>query len=75
MWFLITLFLCIHVSTSVEKVIAEKLTDFYRTKKFLYCTEPEVSIPYIIMENKIEILRSLKSGKTDFNNFRMILSI
>ena len=54
------LFLCIHVSTSVERVIAEKLTGFQLTTKFLHCMEPELSLPYIIMENKIEILRSLK---------------
>jgi len=60
----------------VERVIAEKLIGFQLTKKYLYCTEPELSLPYIIiMENKIEILMSLKSGKTDLNNFHMILRI
>jgi hypothetical protein len=44
------------VSTSVQTVIAEKLTGFQLTKKFLYCFEPELSLPYIIMENEIEIL-------------------
>jgi hypothetical protein len=59
----------------VERVIAEKPTGFQLTKKFLCCMEPELSLPYIIMENKIEILRSLKSGKTDFINFNRILRI
>ena len=68
-------FLCIHVSTSVERVIVEKLTGFQLTKKFLYCVEPELSLPYIILKNKIEILISLKSGKTDFKNFNMILRV
>ena len=62
-------FLCIHESTSVQTVIAEKLTGFQLTNKPLHCMQPELSLPYIILKNKIEILRSLKSGKTDFKNF------
>jgi len=69
------LFLCIFVCTSVQTVIAEKLTVFHLTKKFLYCMEPELSLQYTILKNKIEILRSLKSGKTAFSNFSMILII
>jgi len=69
------LFLCIHVSTSVQTAIAEKLTGFQLTKKFLYCMESELSLQYIMLKNKMKILRSLKSGKTDFNNFNMILSV
>ena len=68
-----SLFLCIHVSMSVESVIAEKLIGFQLTKKFLYCMEPELSLPYIILKNKIKILRSSKSGKTGFKNFSMFL--
>jgi len=75
MWFLITLFFCIHVSTSVQTVIAVKLIAFQLTKKFLHFMEPELSLPYIVMKDKIEILRSLKSGKTDFKNFNMISEI
>jgi hypothetical protein len=59
MWFLITVFLCIHVSTSVERFIAQKLTGVQLSKLFLYCMEPELSLPYIILKNKIKILRSL----------------
>jgi len=33
-------FLCMHVSTPVEIIIAEKLIGFKLTKKFLYCLEP-----------------------------------
>ena len=62
------LFLCIHVSTLVQTVIAEKLTGVHLTKKFLYCMEPELSLPYIMPKNKIGILRFLKSGKTDFKD-------
>jgi hypothetical protein len=69
------LFLCILVSTSVERVIVEKLTGFQLTKKFLYCMEPELSLLYIILENEIKILISLKSGKTDFKDINMILKI
>jgi hypothetical protein len=69
------LFLCIHVSASVQTVIAEKLTGFQLTKKFLYCLEPELSLPHITLQNEIKILRSLKSVKTDFNDFNMILRI
>jgi hypothetical protein len=50
------LVLCIHVSTSVQTVIAEKLTGFQLTKKFLYCMEPEVSLPYIKLKYENEIL-------------------
>ena len=66
------LFLCIHMSASVQTVIAEKLTGFQLTKKFLYCLEPELSLPYIILKNKIKIL---KSDKTDFKDLNMILTI
>ena len=54
------LFVCIHMSTSVQTAVAEKLTGFQLTNKFLYCLEPELSLPYIMVKNKIEILRSLK---------------
>ena len=67
--------LCIHVSTSGERVIAEKLTGFQLTKEFLHCLEPELSLPYVILKNKIEILRSLKSGKTCFSITNVILRI
>ena len=33
------------------------------------------SLPYIILKNKITILRSLKSGKTELSNLNMILRI
>jgi hypothetical protein len=69
------LFLCIYVSTSVERVIAEKLAVFQLTKKFMYCMEPELSLSCIILKNEIDILRSLKSGKTDFKDLNMILRI
>jgi len=69
------LFLCIHVSTSVERVIAEKVIGLKLTKKFLYCMQPELSLPYIIQLIKIEILKSLKSGKTDFKDFNVFFSI
>jgi hypothetical protein len=70
-----SLFLCIHVSTSVQTVIAKKLTGFQLTNQLLYRTEPELSLPYIILKNEINILSSLKSGKTDFKNFNAILRI
>ena len=69
------LFLFIHVSTSVQTVIAEKLTGFQLTRKFLYHIEPELSLLYTKLKNKIEIFRLLKLGKTGFNNFNMILRI
>jgi hypothetical protein len=56
------------VSTSVERVIAVKLTGFQLTKKFLHSIEPELSLPYIIQMFKMEILKSLKSGKTEFRD-------
>jgi len=62
------LFLCIHVSPSVQTVIAEKLTGFQLTNKFLHCVQPELSLPYIVLKNEIKILRPLKSGKTDFKD-------
>jgi len=62
------------VSTSLQTVIAEKLTGFQLTKTFQYRLEPELSLQYTVLKNKIEILRSLKSGKTDFNNSNMTLS-
>jgi hypothetical protein len=34
-----------------------------------------LNMPHIILEKKIKILRLLKSGKTDFKNFNMILRI
>jgi len=34
--------------------------------------QPELSLPYIILKNKIKILRCLKSGETDFNSFNVI---
>jgi len=66
------LLLCIRVSTSVQTVIAEKLSGFRLTKKFLYCMEPELSLPYIILENKIKTLRAVKLGKTDFMNINLL---
>ena len=65
------LFLCIHVSTALQTVIAEKLTAFQFTKKFLYCLEPELSLPYTIVKNKITVLRFLKSGKTGFKDLNI----
>jgi hypothetical protein len=63
MWFLITASLSLNRcdSLSRERVIAEKLTGFQLTKEFLYCMEPELSLPYIILKIGIEILKSLKS--------------
>jgi len=69
------LFLCMHVSTSVQTVIAEKLTGLQPTRKFLYYMEPELSLLYTILQNKIEILRSLKSGKTDFKDRNILIII
>ena len=66
------LFLSIHASTSVQTAIAEKLTGFQLTNKPLNCMEPELSLPYIILIIKIEILKSLKSSKTDFKVFNII---
>jgi hypothetical protein len=63
------------VSTAVQIAIAEKLTGFQLANKLLYYFEPELSLPFIMVKNKIEILRSLNSGKTDFNNFNVILRI
>jgi hypothetical protein len=60
------LFLCIHVSPSVQTVIAEKLTGFQLTNKPLHCMQPELSLLYIVLKSKIKILKSLKSGKTYF---------
>jgi hypothetical protein len=68
------LFLCIHVTPSVQTVIAEKQIDFQLTKKFLYCMERELSLPCIILKNKMKILRSLKSVSLDFKNLNVILS-
>jgi len=48
--------------------MAEKLIGFQLTKKFLHCMESELSLPYIVLKNKIQILRSLKSGETEFKN-------
>jgi hypothetical protein len=63
------------VSTSLERVFAAKLIGLQLTKKFLYCMEPELSLPYIILKNKIEILSFLKSGTTGFKNFITVLRI
>jgi hypothetical protein len=60
------LFPCINVSTSVQTAIAEKLTGFQLTNKPLHCMQPELSLLYIVLKNKIKTLKSLKSGKTDF---------
>ena len=46
-----SLFLCIHVSVAVQTVIAEKLTGFQLTEKFLYCKEPELPLLYTILQN------------------------
>jgi len=62
------LFLCIRVSASVQRVMAEKLIGFQLTKKSLHCVKPELSLPNIILKNKIKILRSLKSGKACFKD-------
>jgi hypothetical protein len=63
------------VSTSVERVIAEKVIGSLLTKGFLYCMQPELSLPYVIQLIKIEILKSLKTGKTDFKDFNIFFSI
>jgi hypothetical protein len=63
------------VSTAVQIVIAEKLTGFQLTNKFLYCMEPELSLPYRMLENETKILRCLTSIKTDFKGFNVILRI
>ena len=70
-----SLFLCIHVSTSVQTAIAEKLTGFHLTKTFRYCMQPELSVPYIVLGNKIKILRSLKSVLPDFKDLSVTLRI
>jgi len=67
--------MCVPHWREVLRVIAVKLIGFQLTKKFLYFMEPELSLPCIIPKNKIEILRSLKSGKTGFKNFNMVLRI
>ena len=67
------LFLCIHVSTSVGRVISEKLTGLQLTKKFVHCVEPELSLPHVVLRNKIEILGSLNSGKTDFKDGHILI--
>jgi hypothetical protein len=61
------LFLSVHVSASVER----KAFSFSPNKNFLHCMEPEASLPCIILKNKIKILRSLKSGRTDFKDFNI----
>jgi len=48
--------------------MAEKLIGFQLTKKSLHCVKPELSLPNIILKNKIKILRSLKSGKACFKD-------
>jgi hypothetical protein len=64
------LFLCIHVSTSVERIIAEKLIGFWLTKIFLHCVQPKLSLPYIIQKKvKCEghsYIKVLKISKNDF---------
>ena len=67
--------LCIHVSTSGQRVIAEKLIVFWLTKKILHCEEPELSFPYLLQKNKIEILESIKSGETNFKDCNLISRI
>jgi len=69
------LFLCIHVSASLQRVMAEKLIGFHLTEKLLYCKQPELSLLNIILENKIKILRSLKSGKTELKDCKLISKI
>jgi hypothetical protein len=54
---------CIHVSTSVERVMAEKPIGFLLTNKLLYCVQPELSLPYIILKTKIKILSFLNQVK------------
>jgi hypothetical protein len=66
------LFFFFFVSASVQTVIAVNLTGFRLTNKFLYCMEPELSLPYIIQKNEIEMLRSLKSGETYFKDLNVI---
>jgi hypothetical protein len=63
------LFSCINVSPSVQTVIAEKLTHFQLTKKFLYCLQPELSLPYMIQ------LINIKIRYTVFKYFSIIVSI
>ena len=66
---------CIHLSTSVQTAIAEKLTGFQLTNKFLHCMEPELSLPYTVLKSTIKILQSLKSGKTEFKDCILISRI
>ena len=70
-----SVFLCIHVSTSVQTVIGKKPTGFQLTRKFLYCMEHELSLPYTILQNKIEILRSLKSDLSNFKDLNLLIII
>ena len=70
-----SVFLCIHVSTSVQTVIGKKPTGFQLTRKFLYCMEHELSLPYTILQNKIEILRSLKSDLSNFKYLNLLIII
>ena len=69
------LFLCVHVSTSVQTAVAEKLTGFQLTNKFLHCMEPELSLPYTVLKSTIKILKSLKSGETEFKDCNFISRI
>jgi len=81
MWFLITasVYPCVYLSGESfccePNRFAANLIGLQLTKKFLYCMEPELSLPCTILKNKIEILRFLKSGKTGFKNFNTILRI
>jgi len=59
----------------VERVTVEKLTGFQLTKKFVPCVEPELSLLYIILIIEIEILKSLKSGKTELKDNYLISEI
>ena len=70
-----SLFLCIHVSTSVQTVTAEKLTGFQLTNSLLHCMEPELYLPYIMLKSTIKVLQSLKSGKTEFKDCNLISRI
>jgi len=41
----------------------------------MYCMEPELSLLYIILKKKFKILKSIKSGKTDFKYCNLISRI
>ena len=50
----VSLYPCVYL---IGEVIAKKLVGFQLTKKFLHCMAPELSLPYIILKNKIKTLR------------------